>query len=89
MRAKQSNGRGLEGFGMNMAAFDYGCHCNALITGKQFGIGKPVDPLDSVCKPGTVSYLFKIKESLSGHIKNQPIIYITNQPRTTRLSSTE
>lgn len=50
MRAKQSNGRGLEGFGMNLAAFDYGCHCNALLTGKPFGVGRPVDPLDSVCK---------------------------------------
>jgi len=41
---------GLEAFGMNMAAFDYGCHCTAVLSGKQAGIGKPVDPLDSVCK---------------------------------------
>lgn len=41
---------GLEAFGMNMDAFDYGCHCNAIISGKQTGVGRPVDPLDSVCK---------------------------------------
>lgn len=41
---------GLEAFGMNMDAFNYGCHCNAIMTGKQTGQGKPVDALDSVCK---------------------------------------
>ena len=86
MRAKQSNGRGLEGFGMNLAAFDYGCHCNALLTGKPFGVGRPVDPLDSVCKSGAVSLdidFSKYCAFLYRLYGIKPILQLTQNPQKT------
>lgn len=50
IRQRSQGPTGLTKFGMNMAAFDYGCHCNAILSGKLYGIGQPVDALDSVCK---------------------------------------
>ncbi|CAG5102591.1 Oidioi.mRNA.OKI2018_I69.chr1.g373.t1.cds [Oikopleura dioica] len=41
---------GLERFGINMGAFDYGCHCSALLSGKISGYGAAVDALDMICK---------------------------------------
>lgn len=41
---------GLNAFGFNMAALDYGCHCAAILSGQLAGLGQPVDALDSVCK---------------------------------------
>ncbi|CBY06975.1 unnamed protein product [Oikopleura dioica] len=44
------NAIGLERFGINMGAFDYGCHCSALLAGKTAGFGTAVDALDMICK---------------------------------------
>lgn len=50
MSSSSTPSSALEKFGLNVGALFYGCHCQAIVEEKGYGLGKAVDPLDSVCK---------------------------------------